>query len=436
MSKAKILTMALLVIGLSLGLTNMASAASAGCGQCHGTAPVSSSAAEQATGHRTGYESTPVYEDQKTPVAEDICNNAGRGLHGIHMNYSSASYGRSAGKTTMGTCNYCHNKHLHENGFVEFSGISAGASANVRITSAGKLSASGTGIDSRGLDITTMNGSATCAVACHGGTSATNTATWGNYTTSSVKLSCTSCHADSSNVDPAKVDLTAGGMSVGHSLHIVKLGGTNAACHYCHPDNTAEGKTTKDDGTKAYPHASDGTNVSSANAEIGTSNALKQFSFNSGTLTCSGVQCHVGDQVWTNAIVANSNGCASCHKYPGAVAGQGDWSGSNGHMARATSFQDVTTPVIRVSLKHLNKATAYTVNDDYATVTGDDRKCGKCHKNGTHMSGTVDVADNSLRGACSSTSFSYANISSNPANRIANCSNVSCHFGKTTPNWF
>ncbi len=69
-------------------------------------------------------------------------------------------------------------------------------------------------------------------------------------------------------------------------------------------------------------------------------------------------------------------------------------------------------------------------------MTADVRKCGKCHAGATHMNGTVNVADSNSLGQCNSTSFTYNNISSNPTNRIVNCSNVSCHFGRTTPNWF
>ena len=540
--------------GLSLGISNMASAASISCGQCHGTAPLSSSATEQASGHRTGYESTPSYEDTKTPVAEDNCGN-GRGLHGIHMNYSSASYGMKSA-TTRGNCNYCHNKHgdnTHENGFVGFSGTTP--TARQKTGSVGlKFMDTGNTITSQavGLALTNMgNGTGNCTAACHKGTSVGSPAPWGNYTSASVRLSCNACHDDISTV--------GAGLSGAHSAHLgnsaVITGGTpmnsaaNAGCANCHTNNVGEGRATNDFGAKAYPHASDGTNVVSNNVNLtglitsatksglnttcagachprsnelvpaltwggtmdcnschyypglgGTntgSGALPgahelhitaggitcdkchvipgnlshatnmppsptgvTFAAGVGTVTGTGMNvtcqnsCHVATSPSWNTV-APVTGCATCHSYPNASStlafgGRGDWlnytsisKGAikyNGHLMRANTMQNATTPLVRQTLKHINVAAAYApLTDTYAGVTGDAYKCGTCHKGATHMNGTKDVAANNNLGTTCSTNFTF-----NPATTIstpsathsnATCSAAKCHFGRNTPNW-
>ena len=138
-------------------------AATIGCGQCHGIyknnpfSPVSTI---------SGVKS---YEDINTPQTDNLSNGLGRGLHGIHMDYSSVSFGMNGSK--RGNCNYCHNQNVHETGFVTFSGTSP--QSRQKTSSVGlKGNVSGTGIGSNGIDITLMDGTATCTKACHKGTSA------------------------------------------------------------------------------------------------------------------------------------------------------------------------------------------------------------------------------------------------------------------------
>ncbi len=370
-----------MVVGLSLAFAGSALAATISCGQCHGAY------INDNHGGKTLMPGVSATEDTKTPQAGDICNNNGRGLHGIHMNYSSVSYGKTG--ATRGNCNYCHNKHVHENGFVEMSGyspasaigqvgnftitnggtgyvggdpggdyvtvvggngdaqalvttVSAGGvitglsmgahghskgsgyttgSANISggsgtgavisitsitnngyrqsVTSAG-LVVSGPGMTANGLDITQMTGNANCATACHKGTSATNTAPWGNFTTPSIHLTCNSCHGDASNYGPTASNTGLGnGFSGtgGHKVHLYSVGGSHGnqllggtkivlgsfstvidmngnsdkVCAACHPDNTNDlwSQGRADDGSKkAYPHATDGTNVQAKNANF------------------------------------------------------------------------------------------------------------------------------------------------------------------------
>jgi hypothetical protein len=648
-----------MVVGLSLAFAGSALAADAGCGQCHGAY------INNTNGTKTLMPGVSTLEDTKTPQAGDICNDQGRGLHGVHMNYSSATYGKKG--TTRGNCNYCHNEHIHENAYVEFEGyepaealgtiassssvtlnaggtgyvvgdiatinggtngavtvsaVSSGvvtaftvssyreshgysvangiATTNVVGTGTGltvnittitnyglrqtvdskSLAVSGTGIGVNGLDIMLMNGQATCTGACHSGTSATNPAAWGNITSVGMSLSCISCHDDASNnglglSSPATyghkihLDPANGWLSDGTDKTMIVMGsysgylnaGDNSACQFCHPDNRNDlwSQGRADNATvKAYPHASDGTNVLSKNASFnanvvlanwtgtymapmcttschvqqssaqagyakwdgskitptgfsnceichqhkssaainsssnvpltyahsihfanlsttagrvacsvchasvhtnyagklmitrlpvtpGTAGLLAEMNWSKdGTIAVDGTcqnSCHLNASPAWNSIATNDivslTGCSTCHSYPG-VAGR-DWTTSNsGHLARASVLQNATTAVVRKSIKHLNVATAYSATTDtYAGATGSVFMCGKCHAGATHMNGTVNVADSNSLGQCSTTSFTYNNISgAGSVNRKVNCSNVSCHFGKTTPNWF
>jgi hypothetical protein len=547
-------------------------------------------------------------EDTKTPQAEDICNDQGRGLHGVHMNYSSPTYGKKS--TTRGNCNYCHNEHIHENGYVEFEGytpsealgtiasssavtlnaggtgyavgdiasinggtggavtvltvssgtvltfsvssyreshgysvatgvgttnvVGTGTGLTVNITSitnyglrqtvdSKNLAVSGTGIDANGLDITLMNGVATCTGACHQGTSATNPAAWGNYTSVSINLSCVSCHDDSSNVNTTS-------LSGNHKNHLLSncttpagvllSAAANASCLACHPDQVNDlwsGGKADNGSKKAYPHASDGTNVVGDNATLtnqitsATKAGLDTTCANSchprgsivtwgGTLDCN--MCHYygsptldTDNTGTGALSAGhtphfkagsqlactechpnrsdashasklpaagynvtvvrsgmtydsvaktcnnsgaschgagttpsftgpfNNGCGACHYYPGAPAR--DWSAGNGHMVRYDA------PVVNTHMK----ATGFNYQTDtFAAVTVDNNKCGQCHKGVTHRNGSGFAHLSSAGNAQCGTGTFTVNVTTPGSNTT--CSNVSCHSGRTTPNWW
>ena len=431
--KASRLLIVVLAIGLVLGLAGAGSAATISCGQCHGVY------LNDDHGRKSVMPGVSPFEDVKTPQTVDICNGTGRGLHGIHMNYSSASYGRAwdnykqpaAGLAeTRGSCSLCHNKHSHENGFVEFSGMAyTDARSNMKVSS--QVNVSGPGIDANGLDINQMTGTATCTAACHKGTTGVKPAAWGNYTSSSIKLSCNSCHGDSTSVN--MTNFSTVNLSFGHGLHIAKLTGTgNAICNTCHPDNTndlwSQGKA--DNGTvKAYPHATDGTNVQASTVaslgRIGGAGALNTFTFNYATQSCSNVPCHQGTMTWSDANASNNAGCASCHEYPGATGR--DWTTTgNGHLVRYDS------PAVDT---HLRGVANYNKDfDSYTGVIHNANKCGNCHSAGTHWNGQVDVSDTHSLGYCPAPgSYTF-----NPTTRGSNvsCSNVKCHSGKETPNWW
>ena len=83
-----------LMLALSSLLAGAASAASIDCGQCHGS--VFNNASTGSSGS-ISYDArggaVPGYESKLLPMVDND-----RGLHGIHMNYSSASYPTGAGQ--------------------------------------------------------------------------------------------------------------------------------------------------------------------------------------------------------------------------------------------------------------------------------------------------------------------------------------------------
>ncbi len=225
------------------------------------------------------------------------------------------------------------------------------------VTSAG-LVVTGPGMTADGLDITQMTGNATCATACHKGTSATNTAPWGNFTTPSIHLTCNSCHGDASNYGPTASNTGLGnGFSGtgGHKVHLYSVGGSHGnqllggtkivlgsfstvidmngnsdkVCAACHPDNTNDlwSQGRADDGSKkAYPHATDGTNVQAKNANF-TAPANIVFTNASGLadttgkLSCTN-NCHFNKSSVqsANPTWTASSGCELCHNHTATEA--------------------------------------------------------------------------------------------------------------------
>ncbi len=298
------------------------------CGWCHGIFKNSSTTGTETTSRLSGIAA---YEDVKTPQADNIAVGIGRGLHGVHMNYSSATYGRSWDSSThslsatRGNCSLCHNKDQHESGYVNFSGMSyTNTSSDLKISSRVQIFNGTTGYTPYGLDITAINGKASCTEACHKGTSSANMAPWGNYTSASIKLNCNSCHG-------AFPDITSvtfsGTLSGNHNNHLMSNCTTpnysgaipplmssagNAGCVNCHPDNRNDqwknGKA--DDGSvKAYPHAKDGTNVVSDNATL--QEQISSPVQNGVNTTCTSA-CHprLKNLPWNGTV-----NCDMCHYY-------------------------------------------------------------------------------------------------------------------------
>ena len=376
MGKFKLLVIAAVAMAMSIGMSGMAFAAKQGsCGWCHGIyRNISSySNAGVSTNQLRDMRGVTASPTQSSLLPAD---NNDVGLHGIHMNYSSLSYTggptvvkiiktstikssyidngspgayRKVGPTALGNysayimgrgnCGYCHaSSHPnHEGGFLEWSSTSV-KTGNYQITTRGFIRYSsnqgGVSHDANGnalrnrissLNATVRTGS--CTAACHKGTSASNPAPWGTYTTAAIKLTCNSCHADSAGQSG-----TTGALSGLHSAHFASTAATpsgqlmgasgNAGCVNCHTDNSGEGKTATDwggwngNGTKAYPHATDGTNVVADNVTL--TGQITSATKNGTSTTCA-TACHPrSNTVITPAMTwSSSMRCDMCHYYPG-----------------------------------------------------------------------------------------------------------------------
>ena len=304
------------------GAPTPAFAANIGCGQCHGTYDNSADAGTNNPTDRRGV-SAPGYESSTMLQSDN--GKTGRGLHGIHMNYSSATYGSSGTQvvnsvtyTKRGNCNYCHNGHpRHATGFVNFTAAATIAPKATQPLLGNKYlmvyTSAGRGVSYKN-NIPSLDDNAygNCTKACHKGTSQANPAPWGNYTTAAVRLSCNSCHDDSS----ASTGGTA--LSGKHGAHITAIGGGNAACASCHNDNTGEGKPADDLGTKAYPHASNGTEVSSTNATLANnlSDGTTSKNNDASLVTCTAA-CHPRSNLIASPVKwdGTNAGCNMCHYY-------------------------------------------------------------------------------------------------------------------------
>jgi len=221
-------------------------------------------------------------------------------------------------------------------------------------------------------------------------------------------------------------------LTYAHSLHFSSISaivGHPATCNDCHKGVSA-GLHTNYLGNKNLVQLP----VKAGTAGLGFTTYSTAAGFtpvgwsDTGTLSVSGTctnNCHIGGSPAWNSIVTNSttpiNGCAGCHEYPDG----NNWTGANGH----TVQYDLAV----VTNSHLGLPADYNkLTDTYAGVTSDPNKCGKCHSGGAHVNGTVDVVG-SGNNYCGTGDFT---INVNTTGSDVDCSSVSCHSGKTTPNWW
>ena len=449
MSKMKMLLTVVMALGLTLGLAGMASAAKISCGQCHGaifnnasTGSSGSTSVEPNALPATDPRAVPSYENDLTPSYDND-----RGLHGIHMNYSSATYGTGNSTNGRGVCAYCHadNHPNHESGFLQWSTIDSHfltSGGSHGYTTLGRpltfllYSSDQGGMSNRPNFITSMENAprtGSCTLACHKGTSEANKAPWGNYTSATVVLTCNSCHGDATNIGGSGTGYgLSSPSSKGHSLHL-GLGGSgsefaapgtggikifvngttvrlqnsvdvssnqnvaNAVCQTCHPDNRGQGGpaslvrgangrlldwgvTGANGYGKAYPHATDGTNVVSANAVTAgmltglwtnTTSATPSVASanrpNSGNIGCTN-NCHFNKSVkmlnnpaWNGAAPTGgtSTGCEACHN----------------HTATLAANQSATRPLSFAHSLHFEEISAYKIGVGAHGLPS----CNDCH---------------------------------------------------------
>ena len=360
-----ILALAAAVV-LTLGIAGMANAAAITCGGCHSA----------------------------TPVDADNCNNNARALHGTHVNYSSATYKKTV--SSNGKCTYCHSA------VADAKGIASATHNNNYINVTGNVVGT---IVSTGLDYNTSN--KLCANACHKNRS-DNTAKWGNYTATvvgGIKLNCFSCHDDSSN----NATSVLSGQHRNHVLSNVttpsgtKMSATNnAGCNNCHPDNSADlwknGKA--DDGTKkAYPHATEGTNVVADNAALsGQISGATQ----AGTNTTCTNSCHGRMAVTWGAAMD----CNMCHYYaanPLDTANTGTGALSAGHNPHFKSGNNIT--------------------------------CNDCHPNRSGETAGNLTHVGKLPASGSNAVISRSGMTYNAGAKTCTNSGGSCHLTGTTTGW-
>jgi hypothetical protein len=224
------------------------------------------------------------------------------------VNYSSATYKKTVANN--GKCAYCHTA------VSDTKGVSSATHNNNYINITGNVVGS---INSSGL----REVAKTCTNSCH--KNAASTAPWGNYTTSSIKLTCVACHGDSSN---------GTGLTGNHAGHMgnsaTMASGTamnaaaNAGCKNCHPDQVNDfwsAANRNDIGrgvNRAYAHASDGTNIVADNATL---TAAITAATKAGVNTTCTNTCHPRSSTitWGAAMT-----CDMCHYYAASPTSAGN----------------------------------------------------------------------------------------------------------------
>jgi predicted CxxxxCH...CXXCH cytochrome family protein len=221
--------------------------------------------------------------------------------------------------------------------------------------------------------------------------------TWGQA------MDCNMCHywaaapTDTDNTGP-------GSLSAGHNTHF-KAG---KSCTNCHPNNT------------------DTTHVSRLPVQSYNANIVKAgMSYNLPAKTCTntGTGCHNNPTLPTPVWGTTGNGCMTCHNYPDGA----NWSSGNGHA--------VQHPAAGGNNTHLLDVASYSRTlDTYSSVVNNTGKCGKCHKGlkTNHNNGTTNLNSAGVGYGYCSADFT---ITVNAPGDVK-CSNVKCHSGKITPNWW
>ena len=177
-------------------------------------------------------------------------------------------------------------------------------------------------------------------------------------------LTCTGCHA----IGP---DYTSGAPKANsHAAH------SGFACNLCHAATTADGASIND--VTVHPDGAytlqPGTGVSFT------------YSFNAGGSTCSNISCH-GNQnaTWGSSIAL---ACNSCHGYPPQPGDGKDINNQfdGGKGAHITSWDNGGRGGHIIVPANLQPAT-----DVYGDADTGYLECSKCHENGVHGNGTVDM---------------------------------------------
>lgn len=180
-----------------------------------------------------------------------------------------------------------------------------------------------------------------------------------------TSLTCTGCH----DIGPAYANNSPKANS--HPAH------SGFPCNSCHASTTNNGTNINDQ--SVHPNG-----LYTLQADTGITFS---YTFNASGGTCTNISCH-GNQ---NATWGTTLACDSCHSYP-PVPGDGKdinepYDGGKG--AHITSW-DSTGPWGRGG-HIIYPASLNPTADIYGDTSTGYNECYKCHKDGTHANGTVDV---------------------------------------------
>jgi len=235
-----------------------------------------------------------------------------------------------------------------------------------------------------------------------------------------TSLDCTGCH----QIGPA---YTSGSPKANsHAAH------AGFGCETCHTSTTTDGVSINN----LAVHA-DGFYTLQSGAGITFS-----YTFDADGGTCTNISCH-GNQ---SATWGSTVGCDGCHGYP-PMPGDGKdinnkFDGGKGVHVTSWDFGDIGGHII-------NPATLVPSADKYGDTATGYNECYKCHKNGTHADGTVDVMIEDGPWSTWTIKGPYERwegfgMWGGPADYMGvpgdittpkTCSNVACHFGNETPRW-
>lgn len=348
-------------------------------------------------------------------------NGGASGASGSHAKHDSYYPG-------AGNCAKCHSNHIAE--VNKFAHATSAGKRNLNISFSAAPN-NGSGAYSGALNDylpSQTNVFGDCTVTyCHSpGNKAVSfdapnqTATWGN------SLTCKGCHKS----DNASGDIMASGS---HDKHVNYLSMNTIACVKCHAATVGSGMTIID----IASHVNGKVNIkfnSLTTAVNGTyGGQATPYAKDPGTAPgqCNNVYCHstvqsgangTGAPVYKTPTWGGSSGCGSCHD------------GDNGHGGGAVMSTGSHSVHLSPSYGGISASVKCAIchNISGQSIANTNSSCNFCHNAAPskHANGKIDMIVSSDYGATAS-----YNGSQIPRAGFNSCSNVSCHYGTTTPVW-
>jgi len=329
------------------------------------------------------------------------------GAHGGHVRNGATISGYSAMNAAANAG--CNNCHPDNSGDLWLNGKADDGTKKVypHASDGTNVVSDNATVSRTGMTVTRGAGSTdTCgAGSCH----PRSTPAW------NAAMNCDMCHYY--NAAPTSAGNTGtGALSYSHNKHF-DAGKLCTDCHGAAPVDASHGG--------AFPIVSDNAAVSR------TGMVITRAAGTTDTCTfTSGVGCH-GDGSSTPQWGSSGNGCTTCHAYPNSTT---NWAAGNGHLVRYAAAVATNS--------HLrDNATYNKTTDNYSTVCNDTNKCGLCHKGtgvystwkANHINGTRNVISTGRGHNACGGDYTITVVTSGSN---VTCSNVDCHSGKVTPNWW